>query len=77
MIHLINLSDFIEVCVKYPRAACELFIVGDNHDFSAAEIIRMMGAIISIPARVFRFPRIILTLFFTLPGRKKLVIAFC
>ena len=71
LIHLINLSDFIEVCVNHPMAAGQLFIVDDNHDFSTAEIIQVMGAISSVPARVFRFPRIIISLIFRLTGQKK------
>ncbi|MDG1164693.1 MAG: NAD-dependent epimerase/dehydratase family protein, partial [Porticoccaceae bacterium] len=71
LIHLINLSDFIEVCVIHPKAANELFIVADNHDLSTAEIIRVMGTIVGVPAKIFRFPVIMIKLFFTLIGRRK------
>jgi nucleoside-diphosphate-sugar epimerase len=71
LIHLINLSDFIEVCINHPKAANDLFVVDDNHDLSTAEIIRLMGAIVGVPARMFRFPEIMIKLLFTLIGRRK------
>ncbi len=38
-----NLASFLLRCVEHPRAAGELFLVGDEHSISTKELVRLLG----------------------------------
>jgi nucleoside-diphosphate-sugar epimerase len=71
LVSIENLTDFISVIAAHPKKIEGVFFVSDGCDLSTLEIVKIMGEIIDKKARIFRFPLVILNLFFSLLGKKK------
>lgn len=56
LVALDNLVDFLEHCVRHPRAAGETFFVSDGDDLSTPELICQIAAKMGRPARLIPFP---------------------
>ena len=55
-----NLCSLIEVCVRHPQAAGDVFLVSDGQDISTPELIRMLAETMKRPSRLLPFPTTIL-----------------
>jgi nucleoside-diphosphate-sugar epimerase len=51
-----NLAQLIELCIRHPQAAGELFLAADGDDVSTAELVRQIGIAIDRPARLLNLP---------------------
>lgn len=51
-----NLVSFISTCVEHPRAAGEVFLVGDAEDISTTELLRRIGIAMGTPVKLFPLP---------------------
>ena len=56
LVALVNLTDFISLCSRHPRAAGETFLVSDGRDLSTEELVRLMADAFGKPARLFPVP---------------------
>lgn len=74
MISLGNLVGFLELCVKHPNAAQELFLVADECDLSTAEIVRLLAQGMSKRPRMFPVPERLVSFAANLIGRQNLYV---
>lgn len=51
-----NLVDLIITCVDHPRAANQVFLVSDGHDFSTAELVKCMAKSLGVSGRMLPVP---------------------
>jgi nucleoside-diphosphate-sugar epimerase len=65
-----NLTDLIEVCIRHPQAANQVFLAADGDDVSTPELLRAIGDAIGKPARLFRLPPRLLRLAARLAGKQ-------
>lgn len=77
LVGLDNLTHFIEVCAKHPRAAGEIFYVSDGDDLSTPELIRRMAAAAHTSARLVYLPAWMLEAGAFLIGRRESVRRLC
>ncbi|WP_351123783.1 SDR family oxidoreductase [Shewanella sp. T24-MNA-CIBAN-0130] len=45
LVSVYNLVDLIQVCIKHPKAANQVFLVSDGHDISTAEMVALMAKV--------------------------------
>lgn len=64
-----NLCDFLSLCSFHPAAAGRTFLIADGEDVSTAELLRILAHGMELPARVFRFPVVMLRLTAALAGK--------
>jgi nucleoside-diphosphate-sugar epimerase len=57
MIALVNLLDFIFLCINHPNASNELFLISDAHDVSLNTIVELVAEGIGNKPILFRVPR--------------------
>lgn len=74
LISLQNLTAFIEMCVKSPRAANELFLVCDGDDISTGDMVRQLAKGMGRRPWLMPFPRTILRWVAILTGRENMYI---
>ncbi len=60
LVGLGNLSDFIRCVLTHPAAANQVFLVSDGQDLSTTELLRQIGGVVGVPARLFAMPDIML-----------------
>lgn len=65
-----NLCSLIEVCVRHPQAAGEVFLVSDGQDISTPELIRMLAEAMQRPCRLLPFPTSFLAIASKLLGQQ-------
>jgi nucleoside-diphosphate-sugar epimerase len=51
-----NLVQLIELCMRHPQAANQVFLAADGDDVSTPELARLIGAAIGKPARLLHLP---------------------
>ena len=56
LVALDNLTDFISLCSRHPRAAGETFLVSDGHDLSTEDLVRLIARAFGVRARLFPVP---------------------
>ncbi len=72
-----NLVQLIEICIRHPRAAGEVFLVADGDDVSTAELVREIGAALGKPARLIALPLWLLRLGARLAGKTRELDRLC
>jgi nucleoside-diphosphate-sugar epimerase len=72
-----NLVDFLGVCLVHPRAAGEVFLVADGHDWSTPQLIRAIAAALQRPPRLIPVPAWLLTGAAGLLGRRAAIARLC
>jgi nucleoside-diphosphate-sugar epimerase len=78
MVSLGNLVGFLEVCIKHPDAARELFLIADGHDLSTTEIVESIAEGMGKRLRLFSVPSRLASFGAKLIGRQNLYIQlFC
>ncbi|MGK3116959.1 NAD-dependent epimerase/dehydratase family protein [Pseudomonas corrugata] len=78
MVSLGNLVGFLEVCIKHPNAARELFLIADCHDLSTTEIVQSMAEGMGKRLRLFSVPIRLASFGAKLIGRQNLYVQlFC
>nr|WP_321269493.1 NAD-dependent epimerase/dehydratase family protein [uncultured Tolumonas sp.] len=60
LVGLGNLSDFIRCVLTHPVAANQVFLVSDGQDLSTTELLRQIGGVVGVPARLFAVPAFML-----------------
>lgn len=62
LVSVLNLCDFIVKCVEHPKAAGEVFMISDDHDYSLRELLEFMGKtlgkyphLLPVPVRLMKF----------------------
>ncbi|MBQ8828642.1 MAG: NAD-dependent epimerase/dehydratase family protein [Burkholderiaceae bacterium] len=65
-----NLTDFLSLCIKNPKAANQLFFVSDGKDLSTLEIFKLFARTGSRPCCLWGFPVALLKLFNSYIGRQ-------
>lgn len=63
LIAIDNLVQIIEICLKHPAAANQLFLVGDEDDISTSELLILIGNAIGKPVKLFWVPGWLLKIF--------------
>jgi UDP-glucose 4-epimerase len=71
LLYIGNLVDAIRVCIEYPAAANQTFLLCDNEALSTAELIRKMAARFQRKPRLLNIPPAILLPLLTAIGRKQ------
>lgn len=61
-VSIVNLCDFICVCLTHPAAANQKFLVSDGEDLSTTELLNKMGDALDRKAKLFRVPTKLLVL---------------
>ena len=56
LVSVSNLVEFIELCIRHPDAADELFLVADGDDVSTPQLARLIGDAIGRRARLLYLP---------------------
>lgn len=72
LVALDNLVDLIIVCIDHPAAANQIFLAGDGHDLSTAELLQGVARAMSVPSMLFPVPICILQSVFMVLGKKRL-----
>jgi nucleoside-diphosphate-sugar epimerase len=62
LISIDNLVQLIEICIRHPAAANQLFLVSDDEFVSTSQLIRLIGEAIGKPARLVKIPAWLLKL---------------
>lgn len=71
LIHLDNLTSFIEVCINNDKAANRLFIVSDDEDLSTTDTIELIGYVLNKSPKMFKMPKWAIRIALIFIGRKK------
>ena len=53
MVGVTNLVDFLETCMRHPKAAGHVWLVSDGEDLSTPDMIRRLACAMRRPARLF------------------------
>ena len=72
-----NLVDFLGVCLVHPRAAGEVFLVADGHDWSTPQLVSAIAAALQRQARLIPVPVGLLTGAAGLLGRRAAMARLC
>lgn len=72
-----NLCDLILRCVTHPGAANQTFLVSDDQDLSAPDLLRMAADVLGRPARLWPFPPALLEQMATLLGKGGIARRLC
>ncbi|MGB5468751.1 MAG: NAD-dependent epimerase/dehydratase family protein [Sedimenticolaceae bacterium] len=72
-----NLVDFLGVCLVHPRAAGEVFLVADGHDWSTPQLVRAIAAALQRSPRLIPVPVGLLTGAAGLVGRRAAMARLC
>lgn len=70
LVYVGNLVDLIMTCLQHPHAANRVWMVSDNHDLSTPALIRMLGDVLEVPARLIDLPPGLLRSVASLAGKK-------
>jgi nucleoside-diphosphate-sugar epimerase len=73
LIYVGNLVDAIRVCLVYPRAANELFLVSDGEDLSSPDLVKRLAVAMDRQARIVSVPLWLLRAAGILAGRQAAV----
>lgn len=71
LIGIDNLVQLIEICIRHPDAANQLFLVSDGDDVSTPGLITLIGESISKPARLISVPGCLLRLAAFVLGKRQ------
>ncbi|WP_367616150.1 NAD-dependent epimerase/dehydratase family protein [Pseudomonas vlassakiae] len=74
LISLHNLISFIEVCLKSPRAANQVFLVSDGDDISTEEMVRHLALGMGFRRWLFAFPQFVIAWLAAVMGRRNMYI---
>ncbi len=55
-VNSLNLSDFVETCMRHPDAAGRTWLISDGHDLSTPELLRRLARIMSRRVSLIAFP---------------------
>lgn len=77
MVSLANLIDFLSLCVHHPKAAGELFLIGDAGWISTPDILRCLYQGGGHASRLLYVPARWLALLFRLLGRQSMHLQLC
>ena len=72
-----NLVDFLGVCLVHPRAAGEVFLVADGHDWSTPQLVRAIAGALQRSPRLIPVPAWLLTGVAGLLGRRDAMVRLC
>jgi nucleoside-diphosphate-sugar epimerase len=64
-----NLCDLLELCVRHPAAAGEVFLAADTEDVSTAELVRRMARALDVAPRLLDVPMPLVRLAARMAGR--------
>lgn len=73
LVYVENLVDALILCVTHPTAAGQTYLVSDGEDVSTPDLLRLLGAAMGHPARLFPCPPALLKLAGLLTGRAEQV----
>lgn len=73
LVALDNLIDLLVVCAEHPQAVGEVFFASDNNDLSTTEMLRAIGKGLGKSARLLPVPMGLLSMAFSLIGKKAIV----
>jgi len=77
LIGIDNLVQLIEICIRHPAAADQLFLVADDEFVSTTRLIRLIGEAIGKPPRLVKIPTWVLKLGAGLLGKSKQASRLC
>ena len=77
LVALLNLVDFIVICITHPQAANQTFLVSDGQDLSTTELIRGLAQAAGMPARLLPMPVWVLQAGASLLGKSDAVRRLC
>ena len=77
LIGIDNLIDFLIRCIDHPNAANQIFLVSDGQDLSTSELVRCMGRVAGLRARLVTIPVWMLQIGATLLGKKDMFQRLC
>ncbi len=77
MLGLDNLINFIELCLTYPDAAGQTFLVSDDHDVSTTELLKEIAAAMHRPSRLLSIPQYFIEKFLILLGQRHISERLC
>ncbi len=72
-----NLVDFIEVVIRHPSAANQLFLLADGEDVSTPELLQMLAEGLGRRSVLFHCPQKLLTLSARMLGKGSLATKLC
>ncbi len=70
LVALDNLVDLIITCIEHPKAANQVFLVGDGVDLSTTELLRGVAKAMGRPSRLIPVPSLLLNLAASAMGKK-------
>lgn len=77
MISIDNITDFLALCLKHPKAAGNIFLVSDGVDWSTPMLIRSIASYMGVQVRLFPFPLLLLRLAGRISGQLGAVNRLC
>ncbi len=72
-----NLVQLVEICIRHPRAANEVFLAADGEDISTADLVREIGVALGKPVRLLSLPLWILRFGARLTGKTRELDRLC
>lgn len=73
MVSIFNLTDFISLCIRHPKAANKIFLVSDNDDVSTTKLLQVLRNSQHGKSVIFPFPIFLLNFVARLTGTKNLM----
>lgn len=70
-----NLVDFIDVCIRHPKAANQIFLVADGDDISTPDLLKHVARGMGKKAILLPFPVKLLVWFAKILGKKRMVMS--
>lgn len=77
LVYLGNLIDLIMLCMWHKEAANQVFLAGDETDFSTTELLRFIGKVVGRPPRLLPVPVVLMYVGALLLGKARLVNKIC
>ncbi|WP_052481098.1 NAD-dependent epimerase/dehydratase family protein [Gilvimarinus agarilyticus] len=72
-----NLVDFIEVVIRHPAAANQLFLLADGEDLSTPQLLQVLAEGLGRPSMLFHCPQKLLVLAAKVMGKGSLATKLC
>lgn len=77
LISVENLTDLLIKCIDNPKAAGQVFLAADGEDISTPGLLRLIGSAMDRPARLFPFPKSVLSMGSRLIGKRDIIDRLC
>jgi nucleoside-diphosphate-sugar epimerase len=77
LIAIENLVQIIEICLKHPAAANQLFLVADDDDISTSGLLTLIGNAIGKPVKLFWIPGWLLKFCASIFGKRRELNRLC